>query len=97
MAAAADCMAFVSRRQHRCAKIDAADRAAGALAHSILADRDDEARLAEAFLEAPGDDPDHARVPALRRDRDDGIALANCGLRHRVVEDELLDPAPLFV
>ena len=53
------------------------DRAARALADAVLAERDDDGRAAELLLEPPGDDADHAGMPARRGDeRDRAIALA---------------------
>ena len=62
--------------EHRRAEIDPADRAARALADTILVERDDDRRPAELLLQPPGNNADHAGMPAAARDHRDGaVAL----------------------
>jgi hypothetical protein len=83
--------------EHRRAEIDPGDRSARALADPVLAQGDDDRRAAEFLLETAGDDPDHARMPARRRDQDDGaIALGRAKLLGRLA-DQGLDRSPLLI
>ena len=68
VAAAGDEQAMVLGGEDRGAEVDPADRAARALAAAVLILGDDDRRAAEAFLQAAGDDPDHAGMPAAPRD-----------------------------
>ena len=95
MAAAGDEQAAVLRRQHRSAEIDARNRTARALAHAVIAKRDDDGRPMELLLQTAGDDADHARVPALGGEHE-RVALGV--LRHqrlRLETDPRLD-VPAF-
>ncbi len=97
MTAAGEEQPAVLRRKHRRAEIDAGDRAARALADPVLADRDDDRRPAGLLLEPPGDDADHARVPAGRGDQDDrAVALGAAQFLGRLAHRGL-DRPPFLV
>ena len=67
VAAAVDQQAGLARGDHRRAEIDAAHRAARALAE-LAVEADDEGRPAVALDQPAGDDADHADMPALALD-----------------------------
>eukprot|EP01136_Pigoraptor_vietnamica_P020327 Opistho-1_new@69082 len=80
MAAARDQQPGLLCRENRRAQVDPGDRAARPLADPVIPDRDDDRRTSKLFLEAPCDDPDHAGVPAVRRDhRDRTLGLDRLG------------------
>ena len=62
---------------------------------SILGD--DDRRPAEAFLEAAGDDPDHALVPAAAHHDDHRRVGLGLGLLRRLLGDQHLDRPALLV
>ena len=68
MPAAIDQQARLPRRDNMRAEIDVVHRTARALA-DIAFQRHDQSRMMEFFLEARGDDADHARMPVFARRR----------------------------
>src|SRR3546814_9940494 len=78
-------------------EIDARHRARRALADALL-ERHHQGRLAEAFLEAAGDDADDAGVPAFRgRHHQSGCRPALLHLADRLIEHLQLDRLALAV
>ena len=79
MAAARDQQAGLARGDDRCAQIDPGDRAARAFADAVLigVERDHQRGLAGLLLDPPGDDPDHAGMPAAPgQDQHRAVVLA---------------------
>ena len=98
MAAAGRQDARLPRRDHRGAQIEARHRPPGALRHAV-GDPGDAGRPVEPLLDAPGDDADHAGMPALAPHQQRGMARR--GLRlgrvHRGVQHRRLDLLALAV
>ena len=66
--------AHLPRRQHRGAQIEPRHRPAGPLRHPA-GDPGDAGRPVEPLLDASGDDPDHAGMPAVAAHQQRGVAL----------------------
>jgi hypothetical protein len=97
VAAACDQQPAILGGEHGSPEIDAGNRPARSFAGSVFPDRDHDCGLAKLLLEAAGDDPDHARMPALPCHKHHGAVALCPGERFGCLADLHLDRTALLI